>query len=396
MVDPKKKKNVGQYARMRGSVKHPVNTHPGNHLYSVGSSSLGPKDLDSVLPKNTIKLTCFPRSVKTQPEPPTFSSSSLETTDAMALNLDQHAKLVIEISQPRVLQSFRSLTSLRSSSSGTQPRDRVIRHAISQPNLLQRSSSSVLGLRRSASPDSMSFGSSKKRRADSVCGGGRDMDDMSTKMTSSSSVAATAAAAVVAAAAASAAASSNSSSSGSNLQLIGTDYSSTKEPLGLGLSSSASSSPAIEALAVARASSYVPLEEQKELGIDYSLFTRVETAGWRILIPPNVTAAFRSEDFGLVLKPKGGEGVEVEEVAVEGEQEVGHSEAMTNEEDIEHVQGDVVQTEASMDAGQDVMGDGGSHKEVQVSSAVDVDVTPAGSVAEGMEIEEEMDELEDD
>ncbi|KAI9237432.1 MAG: hypothetical protein BYD32DRAFT_461590 [Podila humilis] len=382
-----------QYARMRGSVKHPVNTNSGNHLYNIASSS-GPKDLDSVLPKNTIKLTCFPNSVKTQPEPPT-SSSSLETTDAMALNLNQHAKLVIEISQPRMLQSFRSLTSLRTSSSDAQPRDRVIRHAMSQPNLLQRSASSVLGLRRSASPDSMNFGSSKKRRADSVCGGGRDTDDMSTKMTSSSA-AATAAAAVVAAAAASAAASSNSSSSGPNLQLIGNDYPS-KESFGLGLSSSGASSPAIEALAVARASSYVPLEEQKELGIDYSLFTRVETAGWRILIPPNVTAAFRSEDFGLVLKPKGDEEVEVKEVMVEGEEEESRqeaSEAMTIEEDQEHVQGDVVQN-ASMDAGKDVMGDGGSRKEVQVSSTCDV-IAPVGSAAEGMEIEEEMDELEDD
>ncbi|KAF9368230.1 hypothetical protein CPC16_005559, partial [Podila verticillata] len=67
-------------------------------------------------------------------------------------------------------------------------------------------------------------------------------------------------------------------------------------------------------------------------------------------------------DFGLVLKPKGDEEVEVKEVMVEGEEEESRqeaSEAMTIEEDQEHVQGDVVQN-ASMDAGKDVMGDGGS------------------------------------
>ncbi|KAG0353716.1 hypothetical protein BG005_007053 [Podila minutissima] len=390
-----------QYARMR-SIKHPANNRPqGNHLYNILSSSSGPKDLDSVLPKNTIKLTCFPSSVKSQPDPaPSSTTSSLETTDAMALNLDQNSKLVIEISQPRLLQSFRSLTSLRSTSS-TQPRDRVIRHAISQPNLLQRSASSVLGLRRSASPDSMGFGSSKKRRADSVFDGGRDMDEMApamSKMSSSSSSAAAtaAAAAVVAAAAASAAA---ASSSGSILQLVGVDYpSSSKEGLGLGLSSS---SPAIEALAVARASSYVPLEEQKELGIDYSLFTRVETAGWRILIPPNVTASFRSEDFGLLLKPKGGAEEEVEEESKNGlEQEseerdakaIEVSEASRENGGEEKVMRVMVQTEASMEESSPV----GGYKELPVSFAVVGDVVAPTGSAEGMEIEEEMDELEDD
>lgn len=370
------------------SIKHPANNRiQGNHLYNIPSSS-SPKDLDSVLPKNTIKLTCFPSSVKSQPDPSPSTTSSLETTDAMALNLDQNSKLVIEISQPRLLQSFRSLTSLRSTS---QPRDRVVRHAISHPDLLQRSASSILGLRRSASPDSMSFGSSKKRRADSVFDGVRDMDDMApamSKMGSSSSAAATAAAAVVAAAAASAAASSN----GSHLQLIGTDYASSKENLGLGLtSSSASSSPAIEALAVARASSYVPLEEQKELGIDYSLFTRVETAGWRILIPPNVVASFRSEDFGLLLKPKGGE----EEK--EGLQQLDVMDQVTDGDDkgieaIRELEGEV----KAMVVVQEAMEESSSAVSCTQGGEVDVVVlAPAGS-AEGMEIEEEMDELEDD
>ncbi|KAF8924180.1 hypothetical protein BGZ47_004167, partial [Haplosporangium gracile] len=67
--------------------------------------------------------------------------------------------------------------------------------------------------------------------------------------------------------------------------------------LGPGLSLPTSSTPSVDktvdALQVAKASSYVVLEDQKEMGIDYSLFTRVETAGWRILIPPNVVASFR-------------------------------------------------------------------------------------------------------
>lgn len=226
------------------------------------------------------------------------------------------------------------------------------------------------------------------------------MDEMApamSKMSSSSSSAAAtaAAAAVVAAAAASAAA----SSSGSILQLVGVDYpSSSKEGLGLGLSSS---SPAIEALAVARASSYVPLEEQKELGIDYSLFTRVETAGWRILIPPNVTASFRSEDFGLLLKPKGGAEEEVEEESKNGlEQEseerdakaIEVSEASRENGGEEKVMRVMVQTEASMEESSPV----GGYKELPVSFAVVGDVVAPTGSAEGMEIEEEMDELEDD
>ncbi|KAG0344858.1 hypothetical protein BG004_004120 [Podila humilis] len=349
-----------QFARMRGSIKQPTGARTfgsgsHNHMYNMGSSV---KDLDAALPKNTIKLTCFPSSVKSGLSPfagsnaeasaasgtatATATTTTLETTDAMALRLDQHSKLVIEISQPRLLQSFRSLSTLRSSeeiaaASDPSALERTVRHTASQPNLLQRSSSSVLGLRRSASPDSMSFGSSKKRRADSVSANGRDMDDvalsssstpssmakMGTSSSSMSNAAASAAAAVVAAAAASAAASANSNNSGgggsgsgggssTGVQLVGLDYikqeSSSSGGFGLGLShtngSSAVQSPTIEALAVASASSYVALEDQKELGIDYSLFTRVETAGWRILIPPNVTASFKSEDFGLLLRPK--------------------------------------------------------------------------------------------
>ncbi|KAG0211826.1 hypothetical protein BGX33_004019 [Mortierella sp. NVP41] len=221
---------------------------------------------------------------------------------------------------------------------------------------LARSSSSIIGHRRSASRDLVSYGACKKRRADSVRSSASEKDSLeeededaaaaledeneeSEDSKTSSGVAEAAAAAVVAVAA-----QANKKSEGvegeekvkpehtaagtgianadadaaSTIQVFGLDYlsqHSTKQEegllgLGLGLPSSSSSSlspmtKTVDALQVARASSYVVLEDQKEMGVDYSLFTRVETAGWRILIPPNVVASFRSDDFGLMLKPKG-------------------------------------------------------------------------------------------
>lgn len=182
----------------------------------------------------------------------------------------------------------------------------------SQPNLLTRSSS-ILGRRRSASPldDKQDYSSSNKRRAVSVSGKEGDEE------AEPSAAEAAAAAVVAAAAAASGSISPSEKTSMGGLQIIGVDYTDKSGPTkGLGLlmdtttptyvlSGADTSSPSIKALGVARASSYAAVEDQKDLGIDYSLFTRVETAGWRILIPPNVTASFQSDDFGLVLKPKG-------------------------------------------------------------------------------------------
>lgn len=200
------------------------------------------------------------------------------------------------------------------------PTSQSLVRSSSQPNLLMRSSS-VLGRRRSTSPidDSHDYSSSKKRRAESLVGKEGDEEQQET---SEPSAAEAAAAAVVAAAAAAVgsgstfAAPEKKTSPLGGLQIIGVDYtdkSSGTKGLGLVdsttptyiLSGTDTTSPSIEALGVARASSYAAVEDQKELGIDYSLFTRVETAGWRILIPPNVTASFQSDDFGLVLKPKG-------------------------------------------------------------------------------------------
>lgn len=175
-------------------------------------------------------------------------------------------------------------------------------------------SSSVLGRRRSASPldDNQDYNSSNKRRAVSVTG--KEGDEEASEP---SAAEAAAAAVVAAAAAASGSISPPEKTSMGGLQIIGVDFTDKSGPTkGLGLlmdtttptyvlSGADTSSPSIAALGVARASSYAAVEDQKELGIDYSLFTRVETAGWRILIPPNVTASFQSDDFGLVLKPKG-------------------------------------------------------------------------------------------
>ncbi|KAF9409748.1 hypothetical protein BGZ94_001870 [Podila epigama] len=398
-----------QFAKMRGSIKQPLgissnNTDrsfaSGGTLFSSSSSRLSNnKDLDAVLPKNTIKLTCFPAAAhrdclraKGQEKQGTMTpisdsqnviSRTLTSSGAeiTAMQLSQSSKLVIEISQPRVLQSFRGSKSHGSvlaltaettttTGSGASDRGKTLRHAISQPNLLQRSSSSILGYRRSASPDDrMDFGSSKKRRADSVSGGGRDEDhsiavklgsgSISTPSVSGSSAsaataAATAAAVAAAASAAAAAAASLGQSAtlsphlgggrGGNSGAAQLDYMNKEKGLGLGLTNVADDigSPTIEALDVACApstspSSFVVLEDQKELGIDYSHFTRVETASWRILIPPNVTASFKSEDFGLLLKPRLGR--------------VGDREELEDEEDEEEEEGRLktVRKTATMD-----------------------------------------------
>ncbi|KAF9433145.1 hypothetical protein BGZ76_009833 [Entomortierella beljakovae] len=316
------------FARMRNSYKK-VNlgqplTRTSSHPNLYGSSLSSSKELSSSIPRNAIKLTCFPNINSSENATHMIpTSTSLNTSDAVAMKLAQSSKVVIEITQPRDLQAFKPTRSSSFSVFESVPGplnkqvQRPLRHAASQPNLLARSASSVLGRRRSVSPDGLAFGSSKKRRADSVTGSTRDDDE--TPMSSSSVTAAEAAAAAVVAAAASAARQQNSTraSPSEGLQIVGLDYSEDKrneKEIGLGVQvpsnyddreqDSAVDSPTIEALGVAKASSYVPLEEQKELGIDYSLFTRVETAAWRILIPPNVVASFRSEDFGLTLKPK--------------------------------------------------------------------------------------------
>ncbi|KAF9214643.1 hypothetical protein BGZ59_003316 [Podila verticillata] len=251
------------------------------------------RDLSSALPKSSIKLTCFPGT--TTPAP---STKTLHSTDALAMQLHQSSKLVIEISQPMISQAY-------------PPMPQSLARSSSQPNLLMRSSS-ILSQRRSASPldDKQDYSSSNKRRAVSVSG--KEGDEEASEP---SAAEAAAAAVVAAAAAASGSISASEKTSMGGLQIIGVDYNKSGPTKGLGLlmdtatptyvlSGADTSSPSIEALGVARASSYAAVEDQKELGIDYSLFTRVETAGWRILIPPNVTASFQSDDFGLVLKPK--------------------------------------------------------------------------------------------
>ncbi|KAF8940416.1 hypothetical protein BGZ58_006560 [Dissophora ornata] len=342
---------------------------PQRHIYQQQQSSSfirsnsGARDLNAAMPGNAIKLTCFPNYHSKTSTNPSPTTKILDTSEAMALQLSQSSKIVIEIRQPRLIQSYsNSISGNNSSSTGgndaaADQDSKSMHRSNSQSNLQHaRPSSTVLGYRRSPSPDRLDFGgsSSKKRRADSdsVPSGGSGSSDSSScdsvnneKMSSSSSsssVAEAAAAAVVAAAAAAAAAQSssqgpNSSStpaSSSAIQMFGIDYLTKTEDskdgegrggVGLGLSTAAlTSSPTIEALQVAKSSSYALLEDQKEMGIDYSLFTRVETAGWRILIPPNVVASFRSEDFGLMLKPKGVDVVEDQEYEVkeeEGEQE---------------------------------------------------------------------------
>ncbi|KAF9565469.1 hypothetical protein EC968_004145 [Mortierella alpina] len=288
---------------------------------------------------NNIKLTCFPTNQSKNPSSATVQT--LETSQAMAMKVSQSSKIVIEIRQPRSLQSYASATNLREQlkrgasddeeTHAVNGHGRTLHRATSHPNLsLAQSPSSVLGHRRSASPDEMDFGASKKRRAETdvvVAAVDKDEDGRVTCTTAAS------------------AATIKTAGLDSAVQVFGMDYlaqsgpdSCTKvEGLGLDLGL-ATNSPDVEALGVAKASSYVVLEDQKEMGIDYSLFTRVETAGWRILIPPNVVASFQSEDFGLMLKPKGLEEVEEMEGQDSGHEEEGEGGAMESEERVDELQ----------------------------------------------------------
>ncbi|KAG0096524.1 hypothetical protein BGZ93_004375 [Podila epicladia] len=299
-----KRKSLGNSISRTSSNQNLYGTATTTAMTAATTTSSA-RDLSSALPKSSIKLTCFPGTGALTATP---SSKTLHSTDALAMQLHQSSKLVIEISQPILSQAY-------------PPAPQSLVRSSSQPNLLMRSSS-ILGRRRSVSPadDTQDYGSSKKRRSESLVGKEGD-EDQQQQEASEPSAAEAAAAAVVAAAAAAASGSTVVSekkvSSLGGLQIIGVDYTSKSSGnKGLGLvdstttstyvlSGADTTSPSIDALGVARASSYAPVEDQKELGIDYSLFTRVETAGWRILIPPNVTASFQSDDFGLVLKPKG-------------------------------------------------------------------------------------------
>ncbi|KAG0202685.1 hypothetical protein BGX28_004880 [Mortierella sp. GBA30] len=322
---------------------------------------------------NNIKLTCFPngQSKNSLHHPSTLATSqTLETSQALAMQLSQSSKIVIEIRQPRSLQSYSSATNLREhmkrNNNAFDDDDRGHRHqhlhingggrslhrATSTPNLmLARSSSSVLGHRRSASPDQMDFGTSKKRRADTdsvavaiegVQVGDNKMEDSNNNNKATDSEGSSPTVVLPGSETSNAQTPGTTATMGSAIQVFGMEYlakaesdPSVKTGEGLGLLDlglASATSPDIEALGVAKASSYVVLEDQKEMGIDYSQFTRVETAGWRILIPPNVVASFRSEDFGLMLKPKGLEESEELEGQDSGHEEKGDDEMEREEE----------------------------------------------------------------
>ncbi|KAG0207397.1 hypothetical protein BGX28_001336 [Mortierella sp. GBA30] len=458
------------YARVsqgfrRSSASHTlVRSNSNPNLYSTSVSSVtSNRDLNSVLPRNTIKLTCFPNAATTYPTNLDEKSTSSvvevdDTSKALALQLNRSSKIVIEITQPRSAQAFEkgflprsSLSSSSSSSSflttdnqaeaasSVRPLVRSIRHAVSHPNFLERSASSILGRRRSVSPDGdeeNNYGSSKKRRADSLrsVGGGAEDElgnhgvmTMTTTSAAASAAAAEAAAAAVVAAAANAARRQNSirenntaspSTSGGGLQIVGLDYptgkiSGSQKEIGLGLqvptgesSTSIICSPEIKALNVAKAPSFVALEDQKDMGIDYSLFTRVETAGWRILIPPNVEASFKSEDFGLVLKPKlEGEASWTESQANTDKDEIENEiketvatfmetgEANSKEKNLAHSSGDEDMEVGAMETKQDIESAIIGKQHVVEKESVLAQGTPKAVDAEA---EHEMDELEED
>lgn len=316
--------------------------HPQHSLHRDNHHATEPRDLNSAMPRSSIKMTSYPNGSSSSSSKSSSSpvTTTLDTTEAMTMQLNQSSRIVIEIRQPRSTQSYNSATNLHEQVKDITGHDNVVGNAAvtapgqgtdlaksmtmyrssSHPNLqLSRSSSSVLGHGRSPSPDVQAedredFGgpSAKKRKADtgsvpSASGHGVNEESFVEHTVQKPSV---------------------PSAHSPAIQVIGVDYIAksdeavSKEGVGLGLSvqsnKTLTSSPTTEAFRVARGSSYVNLEDQKEMGLDYSQFTRVETAGWRILIPPNVVASFRSDDFGLMLKPKG---LEEDEVAASGDVE---------------------------------------------------------------------------
>ncbi|KAF9210124.1 hypothetical protein BGZ49_005520 [Haplosporangium sp. Z 27] len=297
--------------------QHHYHHQPPNHSRSSDTEHYSQRDLNAAMPRSAIKLTCFPKDDGNNNGSALLpTSKTLDTDDALALQLDQTSKLVIEIQQPRSLQSYPSTVNLNESFKKGETNG-------SADNTIHPSDTpSVLGQRRFPSLGQLECegSSSKKRRSDSnsvPSGGSSGNDNEVTE--------ATAAAVEAAAAAAQASQAQQCLNGASAVHVFGVDYiaksddNNAKDVVGLGLSTPAlASSPMIEALQVAKGSSYIMLEDQKEIGIDYSLFTRVETAGWRILIPPNVVASFRSEDFGLMLKPKGLEKIDIGEENEEG------------------------------------------------------------------------------
>ncbi|ORZ11033.1 hypothetical protein BCR41DRAFT_387649 [Lobosporangium transversale] len=267
-------------------------------------------DLNAAMPQSSIKLSCFPgrdnSNITSNPIPIT---RTLDTTEAMAMHLNESSKLVIEIHQPRSPQSYMQMAS-NGSSSNRASHSAIIQRSNSQPNImLARSSSSILGQRRSPSLDRSSCeGSSTKKRTKAAV--------------ASASATATESFYTITSQGHGSGAQKPQNEASTAIQVFGVDYLANNDEdatmkdgqvhaeIGLGLSTMATS-PTVEALRVAKGSSYALVEDQKkEMGIDYSMFTRVETAGWRILIPPNVVASFRSDEFGLMLKPKGIEEVE--------------------------------------------------------------------------------------
>ncbi|KAH7052926.1 hypothetical protein BKA57DRAFT_282331 [Linnemannia elongata] len=379
----------------RDQQQNPMSTVPRDHHHHSHHHNQHQQhqDLNAALPPPPnsmgIKMTCFPNALSKTSTHPSPTTKTMDSSEHMALPLSQCSKIVIEIHQPRNAQAYTSAISLppTAASAAQQQQEQVgskkesglpveLRKTSAAAAHLARSSSSIIGHRRSASRDLVSYGACKKRRADSVddASGLRserdsleeededaeqeeeeedahgDEDEKAT-----GSVAEAAAAAVVAAAAADTKTSIDvdvdeersrpeiSNNAGPDaIQVFGIDYLAKHQHqpdkkstgllgLGLGLPSSTSLSvdKTVDALQVARASSYVVLEDQKEMGVDYSLFTRVETAGWRILIPPNVVASFRSEDFGLMLKPKG---------LADADMQDQHDAAPIQEQEHQHVQ----------------------------------------------------------
>ncbi|KAG0212876.1 hypothetical protein BGX31_001377 [Mortierella sp. GBA43] len=289
--------------------------HQQQHQQHSLRESYHASDLNSAMPRSSIKMTCYPNSNgnnnnnnQASSKPPSGAplTTTLDSSEATAMQLNDTSRIVIEIRQPRSLQSYGSVNNLRdqvkiSGNVDVPGRDfaksMMMYRSTSHPNLqLARASSHAIVSRRSPSPErrrsedreDISGPSTKKRKAETNPHHHHDEPSSAAAVTGPSPA----------------------------IQVIGVDYlarndEGTKDgAVGLGFSTqqgnkTLTSSPSIEALRVAKGSSYGPVEDQKEMGIDYSSFTRVETAGWRILIPPNVVASFRSEDFGLMLKPEG-------------------------------------------------------------------------------------------
>ncbi|KAF8924539.1 hypothetical protein BGZ47_003947, partial [Haplosporangium gracile] len=167
----------------RDQQQHPMSTAPRDHHHYNHHHHQQHQDLNAALPPPPnsmgIKMTCFPNALSKTSIPSSPTTKTMDSSEHAALPVSQCSKIVIEIHQPRNAQAYTSAVSLTPTGTTTQQQEQAgskkesglpveLRKTSAAAARLARSSSSIIGHRRSASRDLVSYGACKKRRADSA------------------------------------------------------------------------------------------------------------------------------------------------------------------------------------------------------------------------------------